>query len=311
MPEVDLNSPFAIDDQGGPYAEIYHPPLHPNCLLGETPILAPGAIKGFVGAYDGPIMRIVFDGGAVSVTPNHLFLTPKGFASAASLRERDDIIYYAGFERIVFGDPNDNRQPATIKDIVTALAKAPGMSTARVPVAAEYLHGDAAFVNGHIDVVAPNGFLWTDGNAARSQGRSEEPFTAGNSTLPQFACEGNLAPMLFRLRDATDGGMGVRRVSPAFIGRHSSGANRLGSRTVPDGDASLNQALFNGWPADAEFLTNCQKAFPGQVVVRKIRHIESFHSVAPVYDVETESSLYIANGLVSSNCQCSMMEVFI
>ena len=31
MPEVDLNSPFAIDDAGGPYAEIYHPPLHPNC----------------------------------------------------------------------------------------------------------------------------------------------------------------------------------------------------------------------------------------------------------------------------------------
>ena len=31
MPEVDLNSPFAIDDTGGPYSEVYHPPLHPNC----------------------------------------------------------------------------------------------------------------------------------------------------------------------------------------------------------------------------------------------------------------------------------------
>ena len=31
MPEVDLTSPFTVDDKGGPYAEIYHPPLHPNC----------------------------------------------------------------------------------------------------------------------------------------------------------------------------------------------------------------------------------------------------------------------------------------
>jgi len=64
-------------------------PAHPHCFVGETQVLCPGVTGGYAADYNGPVLRIVFDRGDITVTPNHLLLTPAGFARAASLAKGD------------------------------------------------------------------------------------------------------------------------------------------------------------------------------------------------------------------------------
>lgn len=153
-------------------------PLHPRCLTGETPVNAPDKVAAFVAPYSGPIIEIGLpDGTSISVTPNHMFLTDKGFVPAKSLNERSKIFYNAGANGPVgLVGPDDHGKPAPIKEIVEAMAKAPGMVTIRVPHAAEYFHGDGGFFQGYVDVIAPDCFL-----------RRE-----GDTTIPEQGPEGEL-----------------------------------------------------------------------------------------------------------------------
>ena len=308
QPVVDMKSPFAVQSDGV-YGIVMHPPAHPNCLLGETPVLAPGARKGFIGSYDGPIARIVFEGGIVSVTPNHMFLTPDGFASAATLREGDDVLYCPSSKGEVLGDPNDNGNPAMIKEVVTTLAESSGMTTGSVPVSSEYLHGDAAFIDGEIDIIAPDSLLGKDAKSEMTEPNSKIKLGATDSKLPGLSGLGNLASMLLRLRDASDGGVSIRGISPAFLGRESGVPDELGIAGSSDTDTSSDETAAHSRPRDPNTLANCEEAFSGKIRLTKILKVEFSHIKAPVYDIETESSLYIANGLVSSNCACTMTEI--
>lgn len=286
-----------------------HPTAHPNCLLTETPVLAPGAIKGFETSYNGPLIRIVFSGGDITVTPNHMFLTPEGFARASSLRKGDKILYSLVFERKMFGHPDNNRKPPMIEQVVASLAKTSGMTTMSVPMTSEYFHGDGAFMDGDVDIIAPDGFLKSDSKPIISEFFSKDSLASFNSNLPSFSGNGNLASMLLRLRDATDGGMGSRCESLTFSRRsnilphkfsnfaHSSNLNPSLSKT-----SSYNSSI------DIETLGDFLFRFSSEISLRDVLDVQVIfsHRTFQVYEIETLSSLYITNGLVSSNCECAV-----
>jgi len=75
------------------------PPFHPNCLLPGPQIKSSGGIiAGMRARYNGKAVKVTLTNGSnVSVTVNHLFLTPKGFAPAHLLRKGDDIFYCPDF----------------------------------------------------------------------------------------------------------------------------------------------------------------------------------------------------------------------
>jgi HK97 family phage portal protein len=294
----------------GPYDDIQGPPGHPWCLVGETPVLAPGMHTGMRVAYNGPIMRVVFAGGSVSVSPNHMFLTPTGFASAATLRKGDKILYYAGFNRVLAGSPDNHGKPTAIQEVFATLAESSRMVSRQVPPAAEYLHGDAAFANGNIHVVSANSLLRNDRHLVDTERISDKNFTARDVDSTGFQRGGNLAALLLRLRDATDGGMGVRGIAPTFFRRHAGSTNALSFGSTANGNAGQLQMPVERGPRDAETLADCEKAFSGEIVLREVLNVysETAHYASSVYDLSTDSSLYIANGLLSSNCQCSLTE---
>lgn len=308
---IPLDGSFDHDGGDGPYSDVPYPPAHPYCFVGETPVLTPGAVKAFRAMYKGPVLRIRFVGGAqVTVTPNHLFLTPAGFARASSLCKGDECLSYRGDDqRETAGRPDDCGQPTLIQQVVAALSEAKGMATSRVPVSPEYLHGDAAFAYGNIDVVASDGLLRSDGEPGVSQGGGDAAFVGkrgGAGSL--FGC-GDLASVLFRLRDATDGGLGGRSESPAFAGRESPHADALGFARTAKLDASFQKSATNKRPTDAKRLADALLTLVGKVQPLEVSDVEvdSFHGF--VFDVQTESSLYIANGLIASNCMCTVTEI--
>lgn len=285
-----------------------HPTAHPQCLLGETPVLAPAAVKGFVSSYDGPLLRIRFSGGDITVTPNHMFLTLEGFARASSLRKGDKILYSLFFEREILGHPNNNRKPLLIEKVVTSLAKSGSMAAFRVPVSSEYFHGDGTFMNGDVDIIAPDGFLKSNRKSIFSKFLTKSYLAFLNSNLFPFSGDSNLASMLFRLRDATDSGMGGRCESLAFSRReplHDELSNFARSSLS---NSSFGKPSFNDTPTYSEALRNLILRLSNEISFRDVLDIQIIfsHRTLPVYDIETSSSLYIANGLVSSNCECAV-----
>lgn len=336
---------------------------HIGCLVGETMVLAPGARSGFMGRYEGPGIKVVFEGGVITCTANHMFLTPQGFAKASSLREGDDVFYSSRFKRPDGSHPHDDWQPAAIQKVVAALTETAGMSRSRVPVSPEYLHGDGAFMNSHIDVISSDRFVQSAGQAVNGQKSSSLGFQ-GTSRL-SLSSQGLLATELLAMRDASDGGMGIRREGQAFLLRHSAHADEVGFASSSDLHASIEhqlvyhgsrnmelsrqgqrgspslieldnfrnvlvcdscaQALSLGSISDVnpialerssdDFMGNPEplgdfgNRFSGSISLRKVLRIEHVPLATHVFDLQTESTLYLAEGLVSSNCRCSLVPI--
>lgn len=306
---ISLDGAFGNDGKGGAYSSIEHPPAHPNCLLGETSILVAGARKGFVGSYDGPAVRIMTARGVIAVTAQHMLLTPEGFARASSLREGDELIYCFAFEREVFGGPDDDGKPAPIQEVVTALTKTSRVPPARMPVAPEYLHGDGAFMDGNIDIIAADGLLNHRGNATALEHLCQPPLTPADAKLAGLSRSGDLASVLFALRDAADGGVGGRRESPAFRKRQRLHPEAGGFAAAAQLGVGLMEPPENGGATNTQALGDLIRTLASQVTLCHVLKIESFHFSGSVYDLETASSLYLAGGLVSSNCMCTITEI--
>lgn len=364
---VRLGTPFAVIGDSPVYAEVRYPPAHPHCCLPETPVVAPLGVAGIKAHYDGPVVRLHLAGGThVTVTPHHMLMTPDGFAFAHSLVPGDDLLRCLKPESPAGGDPNDDWRPSPIKQVFNAWAVPERMPPARVPVAPEYLHGDAALCQGTIDVVTPHGFLWDNFGPKHSEPLTKGPLLFPH--VPRIPLDGlsELAAVLFALRDATDGGVGILRERQAVLraqrlvavdgrggpasdldtgfqkrptdegARHTelSGESQfIVARTVEGDDSTringgstaegtrdvlaVNQcdsgqaeAMSQAVAGHPDLLGERLHRLAGRVATTKVLDVEGFHYCGPVYDVQTLTSLYlVGDGIVSSNCNCSMVEV--
>ena len=214
-------------------------PLHPRCLTPETPVYAPDKIAAFVTAYSGPVIEIgLSDGARFSVTPQHVFFTPNGFISAKDLSEGANVFCSADRERVISDNPDDNGKPTPINEVVKAMAEAPGMTTVRVPLAPEHLHGDTGFVDGYVDVIAPDSLLRGDIKTFVAEHGSE--FGLVWSDVTQSALIGDCPgdDYMRWLRLATDGGMSGESVSEVFLRRAGGHHQPIGVSLPTGGNSS-------------------------------------------------------------------------
>jgi purine nucleoside phosphorylase len=62
--------------------------------------------------------------------------------------------------------------------------------------------------------------------------------------------------------------------------------------------------------AHPEFIAELLHRFSRKVTTRKVLEVTLAHYEGPVFDLETESSMYfVGSGAVSSNCMCAVVEV--
>lgn len=301
---VGLEDNFAIEGTG-PYSHISAPPLHPHCLLGETPVLASGAIGAMKAYYSGPIVTIVFrSGDRISCTPNHMLLTPTGFARASQLVKGDNIISCSVRNRGFGCHPDDYRQPTEIEQVVTSLAKSSGMSPVSVPVSPEYLHGDAAFCKGNIDIVRSDCLLRHN---LQTQHCGQPTFIRTTDDGFSLSPKSTIAQILKGLVLATDGGMGSLRESQSLLWRSPAHSHNHAFASVPGDDPRFQKSCHDGLTTYAKSLRQCFHRFAGLMTTDYIVDVQvnAFHGM--VYDLNTTSTLYlIGNGHVSSNCRCDM-----
>jgi hypothetical protein len=315
--EVGIGEAFAKIGKPGPYQMIYHPPAHPHCLTGETAIQVSGAVGAFKAFYRGPRVRIVLaSGDSLTCTPNHMFLTVEGFAFASSLVKGDDIIACPDAERLILDGPNNYRKPTRIDQVVGSFSESRGVLRRVVPVAPEYLHGDAAFCEGNIDVVHANGLGRNEIDPRGGQFVSEPDFQGAAVGLGSLIGRSTLDALFDRVLSATGRFVGRSRESLAVLFAHrrvslgKDASHRF--RDAANADCSLPEASVNDLSRHAENLRQLVVASSGLITTNKIVDIQFDPGghVIPVYDIQTQSSLYIVSGgLVSSNCFCTTTSV--
>jgi len=197
-------------------------PIHPNCVLPGTRYKPLGdLVSGLRARYGGEAIKFTFANGAdLSVTPNHMLLTPHGFAAAHLLREGDDVLYSPGSKGVISQDPNNDGDPTCIENIIGALSETTGMCAACVPVSPKDLHGDARFVNGDIDVIRPDSLLRGANKPFGSECVETDALNGADVGGLNFFGGSSLAEILKRLARAADSSMGSSRVSAPFFTSH-------------------------------------------------------------------------------------------
>lgn len=360
-------------------------PIHPNCMLPDTRCETPcGVVSGLRAFYTGDVIDITTSHGArITVTPNHMFLTPNGFAPAHLLREGDDIFHCTDTKWKLLVAPDDNNGIPTIQKIVSSLPENFGMFTTRVPVSTEYLHGDGRFCDGNIHVIFPNSFLSNGVKSSFSKNIPQGEFCTSVTDRGFLSGDSDLASDLFILSFTADGGMSsIRQAAPFFRGRlgHSKkhritpvpggdtvfcqstndniptntkyntefldGCSRLkhinnfslvqlnspgfgrfskcvkssvGGHHVPSGNTNfmqvsqlnpcINKNISNCCGTGAIHFTDTSDGMTGRIQIDYITDIRIRKYSGHVYDLQTNSTLYIANSFIVSNCRCRYITV--
>lgn len=287
-------------------AGVELPSYHPHCLLPGTRVAAENVVGALRARYDGPAVELTLsDGSVLATTANHLILTADGFARAEAVHKGCYVVCASGSERVGVADPHDDQLPPLVENVVGALFEAHGMATAAVPLAAEDIHGDGRFVDGKVDVVAADGFLARAYEPTLIEKLLDLHFEGGAANVLALASSGYTTPMLFALALTTD----------CRVSRPDHPLSRLGAHVVRDKLLSLlagsgrhtclAEQTCNDAATDAIGVREVLAAFSGHVGCYDVVSVRHFQFCGHVYDLQTFSSLYIANGVLTSNCVCS------
>lgn len=330
------------------------PPFHPNCVLPDTVIASPDGEAIMESNYSGEIVEFTTaKGRRVSVTPNHIMLTSRGWVRAKNLIQGDQVIYYCGWDKfIVESDPAYNNRVPTIEQLFTSFLKSCSMPPISVPITAKDLKGDA-IENGKVEVVFIDSLLRSKLDSSAAQFISDLPLIgacklgentfSGNCSLAQFlmgiglASDGimgglSIAHVLFngslahheliRLRGGAHYNARLQQTefdntscNPKFSG-NSFDAFAGGIKGddfiqrkffsgvgMPDGDSSLSQNTNNGRLCTTKDIFDFCNAFPGVVEFDNIISVDRRLFTGHVYDISSQSTLYLCNGFLSSNCR--------
>lgn len=334
------------------------PPMHPNCVLPDTEIIAPGIEAITKSDYSGDVIKFVTANGRnVTVTPNHIMPTSRGWIRAKNLVKGDKVFCYRGcIESRTIGTPTDNNRAPTIENLFASIIEAQGSTTCCVPAASVDLKGDV-IPNSKINIIFVDGKLRDKINTLMSKCISNSFLIGTGETRESvLSRDGSLSKLLIRIGLAFDGFMGRFDKGSVFFRSSATSRDLISLRRASDYDARLSKYSVNNTATDFILIGNSQTTHAGSVISNNGNFINlslssvnrnsqsnsifnenffnSFSSLMDnsrylsdtfttlievddiidiqrcfysghVYDASSLSTLYIANGIVTSNCHCA------
>lgn len=308
--EVGLHEPF-ISPSG---AELMFPgdPKAPadetiNCLLPGSMVDSPDLLATLRGQYDGEAVTFVTAGDRrLSVTANHPVLTGCGWKPAKFLDQGDQLVCYAGVDRVVASPSTDaNYVPAFIENIHDSgsLFLHPKI------MAGVNLHGDR--LKGQVEIVLQ----------ARSLLFTNEPPLTEPVTKHRLIYTGVGQPMLSGYGAIDLCLKGVFLTAPRMVGRQYLrlplflGAlqvlDNFGLTASPWFSTVDAQGATNGSSGNLELFGELIDRCPGIVLLDQVVRVSRYPFSGHVYSPQTRSGVYLAgNGLVNHNCRCVVLVDF-
>lgn len=278
--------------------------FHPNCCVSGTLVECPELISASQFWYSGDVIKIHFSSGnLLTVTPNHLLLTSQGFSPAKLLTKGDNIICTSKRKRLGGGCPDIDGQPPMIEQVFMTLGQAYGVLPAQVPVTAEHFHGDGVFGNGNINIVASDGLLLNNINGQPlAQPVGKIGFMSCDSELPNLAGDSLLRKLLLCAGSATN-----RIVSGVSVSGTPFCASTLLCKPelfalAPDVYSCGNKGVSDVSSGVSDNLSDFVVSNAGFIELDDVLSVVTEFYSGHVYDLQSLSTLYTANGCLSSNC---------
>lgn len=315
---IDVGSSFVAkgseipgsDGQINDYEPIRGGDAHTNCVLGDTIVHSPNVKRITRAYYSGDIVKITTaKGSSLSVTPNHIVLTSRGWVCAKNLTKFDSIISYNfGQETSSKVNPTDDNCPATIEQIFASLSKSGSVTSVSVPASPEDFKGDGFSIQGNIDIVSADSFLSSNIDASLLESFKNLVFSESQLSGSFVKCS-DLSSMLFALTLASDGIMSIDSLTSLFSCGHLTREQFVGLFNVSDYDLRVKKATADDISGDIEALSDAIRGFSSLISVDNVIDVKVENFSGHVYDLSTESTSYISNSIISSNCDCLVVPV--
>lgn len=293
------------------------------CLTADSIVSFDESIKAISRrSYVGEIVKIATSNGyQLSGTPNHPVLTNHGWVEMGALREGD----YVVSRPIGQGEPRCNPDCKHVETTIGELySLAEGLrSSPREPELGMNLNGDSWEPD--VDVISIDSLLWDRVKAAISQPRSKLSLTPTDKLTARLGVGRKLRsgfvgvnhPASSRVQRCdvffAESGVKVRPVETArcagSVSRHGSVIFRTGrlsersSLSVCTPNSSLVESLAESRFRDTEDWRDDPWGLSCKVEFDRLVQIERFPLRAHVYNLETENHKFIAQNIVTHNCQ--------
>lgn len=324
-------------------------PVHPNCLLPGTRASARRVVAAFRAAYCGDVVEIRFKSGALlTVTENHKLLGRFGFVSANALRIGDDVVS-GGFGKVPNNPNNDDAPIVVEEIFNAAVVSAGCVSERVPAASKHFHgdgwncngYVDVVFTDGLLRSARkatplqhfhklPLCACWGD---SMFLGLCDSDAVQVALSLAAHGVVGRLgphSPLLGRLMGCDEF---IRSLAGSVDGLRNQLSDNPSSNAKPlrelqhagpvgvQGDnfgsgwgiGGLNpqplQAVDNNPTGEPSIVHNFNNAFSGLPKFDKVAGLRRHRYSGHVYDLQTESGLYIANEVYTSNCRCSWAPV--
>jgi len=288
------------------------PALHPNCVLPDVRVEASNVVSGSRAFYNGQAIELTTeDGNRLTITPNHMILTPSGFMRAKYLHEGDYVITSLDGQRISSSiNPDNNSCPAPIEDIWNSLMMKQDVFRATMPVSSEDFYGDAGCFDGDVDIIYPNSFLLNNvsdaivfkhGNENILNCRNAKPLNL-TSFSPRFSFSN-------RMNTPSSCYVGSSSQFPSLFNGQTRHPNNVSLAPRSRFDTSFQKASTDNSPVYTELSSQFQFRFASLIAPKQILQVRKFNFSGHVYDLQSLDQLYIANGIVVKNCRCVILSV--
>ncbi len=304
----------ALDGQrvfiGQDFSEAGNPPAHPHCLASDCSVLARNVLAATERLYEGTLIEITTAlGHRLSCSPNHPIATPRGLIPAQDLDVGSEVLSDAGWDRRMKRQSQNDDMPARIQDVAQAFVERPEVASSPTRVSAVDFHGD-----GEGSKVA---VVWTDGRLRRGL----DPLQSERFPYLRFN-RGQLANAFSRLRSLYVSFVGVDLSSSRLMGGGHLCAAHGGGRTFPFQECSVppltghdtvsDQERFDGLSVLASNKRVARQrdgGFPFDVTPDDVVRVGRRPFGGHIFNLETASGYYLAAGIASGNCRCTIAAV--
>ena len=301
-----------------------HPQQDWNCFLPDTLIDfgADKLIRSYQRFYDGKIVRLHFGSGEwISVTPNHPIFTARGWVAAKEIKVDDKLLKRVPMEvlYVMAAEPNDRGVKA--QEIHSLLSAS--FSSERVRDSEHYFHGDGS-PSHDIDVVTCYRPLGYNGDSGPLKVINDQIFSDPDMRPSFLTGSRDFSPMLVGLDLPTDSVVRRSHLVASTNGTHARPFDFFSFTRCSSFDSSLDQDSLDNEPADAEVLRNSLFADSRFIEIlnvsgdqvysvphsgslfshTNVSKVELVSYTGNVYNFQTDSNTYMANGILSSNCRC-------
>ena len=275
-----------------------------NCFPGDVTVQA-GSVEGaYRRFYEGDVIEVTTaEGHVLAGTPNHPVLTDGGWRGLGSLDECSKLAYAVVGEEIALRDPDVDHVPARIEQVFESMPTVAVIE--RVGAVDVDFHGDG--MHGKVEIVRADGKLTDAGVPEFTESVSDEQFASADLGPAHLTSERLVVSLAETDASAATSDVSGGDQTPALVGVSAAHADEHSLAAPARSDTLGDEPTPDSSATDAEAIGDRLLGFPCEIRFTDVVKVEVRHYSGHVYNLQTATGSYIANGIVAHNCRCSLV----